>query len=208
MNKHLTASTLTITLGLLTLPAHAISDADNICIDKLRTVGGPDGASGIVLSSEFSEAGTLVMLKDAGGSIWRCIAYKDGSIGEIAVVDGADDGGGAMAGSSSGKPTTNTEKVRFDAGSSGAEITASLPPGSSTRYVLGAKDGQFLNVRVAPKNGSLGYLIFNPDGTALLDFMTPDKEYRGQLWQTGDHVIEVVNNGGIDASYNVIFGIE
>ena len=38
--------------------------------------------------------------------------------------------------------------------------------------------------------------------------MTPDKEYRGQLWQSGDHVIEVVNNGSTDASYNVIFGIE
>ncbi|SDL46660.1 hypothetical protein SAMN04488026_10879 [Aliiruegeria lutimaris] len=193
---------------LLAGSAIAMSDADNACIDQLRVVGGPDGASGKVLSSEFSEAGTLVMLEDGGGTVWRCIAYKDGAIGELSVVEAADDGGGAMSGPGAAKPTTDTQRVRFDTGSTGAEISASLTPGSSTRYVLGAKDGQFLYVRVAPKSGSLGYLIQNPDGSALLDFMTPDKEYRGQLWQSGDHVIEVVNNGSTDAGYNVIFGIE
>ncbi len=137
-------TTFVTCVSLLAMPllggsALAMSGADNACIDQLRLVGGPDGASGKLLSSEFS---------------------------------------------------------------------ASLTSGSSTRYVLGAKDGQFLYVRVAPKSGSLGYLIQNPDGSALLDFMMPDKEYRGQLWQSGDHVIEVVNNGSTDASYNVIFGIE
>jgi hypothetical protein len=194
--------------GLLTLPANAMSDADDACISQLRSFGGPDGASGTILSSEFSEAGTLVMLQDAGGTVWRCIAYQDGSIGELSVVNAADDGGGAMAGSDNAAPKTNTVQVRFDSGASGTEITATLTPGSSTRYVLGARDGQFLYVRVAPTNGSLGYVISNPDGTALLDFTPPDTEYRGQLWQSGDHVIEVVNNGNSDASYNVIFGIE
>ena len=191
-------------LGLAALPAIAMSDADNACVDQLRLVGGPDGQSGTVLSSEFSEAGTLVMLRDAGGTTWRCIAYSDGAIGEMSVVEAADDGGGAMAGA----PTTNTEKVRFDSGTSGTEISATLTAGSSTKYVLGAKDGQFLYVRVAPKSGSLGYTITNPDGSSLLDFMSPDKEYRGQLWQSGDHIVEVINNGSGDASYNVIFGID
>lgn len=208
MNKNLACILQVMTIGAFALPAYAMSDADNACIDQLRVVGGPDGASGTVLSSEFSEAGTLVMLRDTGGTEWRCIAYQDGTVGELAVVNAADDGGGAMAGSGSAEPVTDTQRVRFDAGTTGAEITAKLTPGSSTRYVLGAKDGQFLYVRVAPNSGSLGYLIFNPDGSALLDFMSPDKEYRGQLWQSGDHVIEVVNNGSSEASYNVIFGIE
>lgn len=208
MDKRFALTTCISALSLLALPAYAMSDADEACIDRLRAVGGPDGASGTILSSEFSEAGTLVMLQDAGGTTWRCIAYQDGSIGEMAVVEGSDDSGGAMAGSDTATPTTNTQQVRFDAGTSGTEISAELTPGSSTRYVLGARAEQFLNVRVAPKNGSLGYLIFNPDGTALLEFMTPDKEYRGQLWQSGDHVIEVVNNGNTTANYNVIFSIE
>lgn len=208
MSRYHAAFVSVLALGFLFAPANAMSDADDACIDQLRVVGGPDGASGTVLSSEFSEAGTLVMLKDAGGTVWRCIAYKDGAIGELSVVDAADDGGGAMAGSGASKPMTDTQRVRFDTGTSGAEISAALTPGSSTRYVLGAKDGQFLYVRVAPRSGSLGYLIYNPDGSALLDFMTPDKEYRGQLWQSGDHVIEVVNNGSTEASYKLIFGIE
>jgi hypothetical protein len=38
--------------------------------------------------------------------------------------------------------------------------------------------------------------------------MSPDREYRGELWQSGDHVIEVINRGTGTASYNVIFGID
>lgn len=208
MNRHLASGLCTLVVGLAALPANAMSDADDACINQLRAVGGPDGAAGTILSSEFSEAGTLVMLKDAGGTMWRCIAYKDGSIGELAVVEGASDGGGAMADSGSSNSSTDTQVVHFDAGTNGAELTASLTAGSSIRYVLGAKDGQFLNVRIVPKSGSLGYMIYNPDGSALLDFMTPDKEYRGQLWQSGDHIVQIFNDGTTDAQYDVIFGID
>lgn len=187
-------------------------DAIDGCIDKLRAVGGPDArAGGEVLSSEFSEAATLVMLRDAGGTVWRCLAYSDGTVGELSVSQAADDGGGAMAGApaqSGGEPTTASERVHFDRGSTGTELTGTLAPGSSVRYVLGAKNGQDLYVRVAPKGPGIYYQIFNPDGSFLLDQMTPDKEYRGQLWQSGDHVIEVINRGNRGTSYNVIFGID
>ena len=187
-------------------------DAIDGCIDQVRKVGGPDGrGGGKVLSSEYSEAGTLVMLRDAGGTVWRCLAYNDGTVGELRVAQGADDGGGAMAGASQGgggEGTTTTERVRFHGGSTGAELTGRLTPGSSKRYVLGAKDGQDLYVRVAPKGGALDYQIFNPDGSFLLDQISSSKEYRGQLWQSGDHVVEVINRGNSATSYNVIFGIE
>ncbi len=97
-----------LAMPLLGGPSLAMSDADNACIDQLRRVVGPDGASGKVLSSEFSEAGTLVMLEDGGGTVWRCIAYKDGAIGELSVVEAADDGGGAMSGSAALPPFRNT----------------------------------------------------------------------------------------------------
>ena len=181
-------------------------------IDRMRAVGGPDArAGGEVLSSEFSEAGTLVMLRDAGGTVWRCLAYSDGTVGELSVSQAADDGGGAMAGAyhdSGGEPATATERVRFDRGTTGTELTATLTPGSSMRYVLGAKNGQDLYVRVAARGPDIYYQIFNPDGSFLLDQMTSDKEYRGQLWQSGDHVIEVINRGQRAAAYNVIFGID
>jgi hypothetical protein len=212
MTAFRTVSALT---ALLALAAPVMADeqaAIDGCIDRLRAVGGPDGQSGEVVSAEFSEAATLVMLRDAGGTVWRCLGYSDGSVGELAVAEGgaADDGGGAMAGASGGggEPGTTTQTVRFDAGASGAELTGSLAPGASARYVLGAANGQNLYVRVAPQGAAIEYQIFNPDGSALLDMISSDREYRGQLWQTGDHVVEVINRGGGAVSYNVIFGIE
>jgi hypothetical protein len=104
--------------------------------------------------------------------------------------------------------STRTARVRFHKGGTGAELTGSLTPGSSKRYVLNAKNGQDLYVRVAAKGPSLSYQIFNPDGSFLLEQIASSKEYRGQLWQSGDQVVEVIDRGDAEASYNVIFGIE
>ncbi|MGP1358795.1 hypothetical protein [Roseicyclus sp.] len=117
-------------------------------------------------------------------------------------------GSGAAGSGSPGMGQTDTVRVQFPSGSTGTELSDNLPPGASRRYVLGAGDGQFLYVRVAPWNGSLEYQIFNPDNTFLLDLIPARQEYRGQLWQDGDHVVEVVNRSGQTVSYNVIFGIE
>ena len=117
--------------------------------------------------------------------------------------------GGGATGSSGGEPTTTTERVRFDAGTSGTELSDSLTPGSSKRYVLNAQNGQDLYVRVAHRSGPrLDFQIFNPDGSFLLDMIPTDREYRGQLWQSGDHVIEVINRGGAAADYNIIMGVD
>jgi hypothetical protein len=37
--------------------------------------------------------------------------------------------------------------------------------------------------------------------------MTSSKEYRGRLWQTGDHVVEVINRGNQATSCNAILGL-
>ena len=103
---------------------------------------------------------------------------------------------------------TDTVRVSFPAGSTGTELTGSVAPGGSVRYVLGAQNGQFLYARVAPRSGHLEYEIFNPDGSFLLELISASQEYRGQLWQSGDHVVEVVNRGGQTLEFNVIFGIE
>lgn len=206
---------VTITLALALVPAgmtvaSAMTEAADACIDALRATGTPDAQAGEVLSSSFSEAGTLVMLKDAGGTVYRCIAYKDGAIGELSVVDAADDGGGAMSGAKSGdsEPGTTEERVAFAKGTSGADLSGSLAPGASRRYILGAGEGQFLDVSVTSQAGGVFYQIFNPDGSFLLDQMSPDKPYRGQLWQSGDHVVEVINRGSSDVTYSLWVGID
>ncbi|WP_161594656.1 SH3 domain-containing protein [Marimonas lutisalis] len=99
-------------------------------------------------------------------------------------------------------------RVRFAAGTTGTELTGALAPGESRRYLIGAGKNQFLYVRVAARGPGLSYQIFNPDRSFLLEAMDPAQEYRGQLWQSGDHAIEVINRGNAPAEYNIIIGIE
>ncbi len=194
-------------LPTLAAAADVGQEAIDGCIDQLRVVGGPDGQGGTVLSTEFSEANSLVMLQDRGETIWRCLVSNDGQVAELSVAQAADDGGGAMVGSS-GTGAPSTERVEFASGTSGAELTGSLLPQENRRYILGARDGQFLYFRLAANGPGMTYVIYNPDGSVLLDETDAAQEYRGQLWQSGDHVIEVYNTSNGAQSYNVIFGIE
>jgi len=97
-------------------------------------------------------------------------------------------------------------RVRFAPGSTGTEFTDQLASDTAVTYLLGARDGQNLYFRLAAGGTGLSWRLFNPDGT-LLDRGAPSKEYRGQLWQSGDHKIEVTNTGGGQVSFNVIFGV-
>ncbi|WP_157960112.1 hypothetical protein [Albibacillus kandeliae] len=113
--------------------------------------------------------------------------------------------GGATAGAG---PSTSTEKVRFPAGSSSFQFPAQLPPNSTVRYVLGANKDQFLTTRVSPQGRSLEYRILNPDGSALLDAISTNQEYRGQLWQSGEHIVEVINRSDQTVPFEIFFQIE
>ena len=87
-------------------------------------------------------------------------------------------------------------------------MTATLQPNTSVRYILNASDGQFLNVDVGSRGGAIDYQIFNPDGSALLDMISSETPYQGQLWQSGDHVVEVVNAGAQPVTFDIGIGID
>ncbi len=186
--------------------ADVSQDAIDRCIDELRATGLPDAQGGTVTGTEFSEANSFVYLQDRGNSTWRCLVSNDGSWAELTPDRMADDGGGAMAGAAP-QGTTSTEQVRFAAGASSATINDGLTPGSSTRFVLGAREGQFLDVTVSPQGGGIVYRIYNPDGSLLLDPVAATQHYRGQLWQSGEHVVEVINQGGANTSYTLFIAI-
>lgn len=120
---------------------------------------------------------------------------------------GGNDQGGASAGGES-EPTTSEERVRFPSGQSGTEFQAELGSGDSVRYLLNARKGQFLYVRVATRNPRTYFNIFTPDGNTLYESVRAGNEYRGQLWLNGDHVIEVSNRSRRRAKFTVIFGIQ
>lgn len=151
----------------------------------------------ISISHEGGGRDLIVNFTGSGGVNGVCqvlsVASSEGA--------GADDGGGAMAGAS------DAERVSFAAGTSGTEFTDRLSAGESRRYVLGASNGQDLYFRIDAEGPGLSYRIVNPDGSALLDEVRADTEYRGQLWQSGDHVIEVINASNRPQTYAAIFGI-
>ena len=201
-------------LPLLLVPFPAltdISDEANACIDELNSRLGNVG--GEVLNQEFSEAAIMVRLRDGNGIEYECIVWSGPEVADLRPVgdegDIADDGGGAMDGAAALTDTVSGEqRVKFTAGTSGTAISGTLQSGTSVRYILGAGDGQFLNVDVGSHGGALDYKIFNPDGTALLDLISSDTPYRGQLWQSGDHVVEVVNAGAQPVTFDIGIGIE
>jgi len=194
---------MTAAAALLSVSAQAADvsqDAIDACIDRVRAeVGG----GGTVTYTEFSQANSLVMLRDSSGAEWRCLVSNDGR--DPYIERSGAKGGGSAA---SAEPTTGTEVVRFASGASGAQMTGSLTPGSSMRYVLRASNGQDMLVEFLNTDAAISYQIFNPDGTFLLDKMTNTQTYRGQLWQSGDHVVEVINRSGSTARYAVYIGIE
>ena len=87
-------------------------------------------------------------------------------------------------------------------------MNGTLAPGESRRYILGARNGQFLNVHFSKHGNNVSYQIFNPDRSFLLDQVPAGQKYVGQLWQTGDHVIEVINRANHRRDYTVVFHIK
>lgn len=180
-------------------------EADACIADLRNTVG---NVGGEVLDQEFSEAAIMVRLRDANGNEYECLVWSGPEIADFRMVSGegamADDGGGAMAGAA----VSGTQRVQFAAGTSGVAMSATLNPSTSVRYVLGAATGQMLRVDVGSRGGALDYKIINPDGSALLDLVSSDRPYQGELWQSGDHVVEVVNAGAQPVSFDIGIGIE
>jgi hypothetical protein len=150
----------------------------------------------------YNAAGDTMVGFYAEGRDWPGFVRGDGSP-YMSGESGADDGGGAMAGA----PDGETISVRFAPGASGATYEGRVAAGGTIRYVLKARDGQFLSVRVAPDDAALDYAIRNPDGSTLLDPIGADTPYRGQLWQRGDHVVEILNRTRRAGAYGVTFEI-
>jgi uncharacterized protein YraI len=107
---------------------------------------------------------------------------------------------------SAGAGQTTTVRVRFPTGASGTELTGSLAPGASRRYLLGGRNSQMLYFRLAATGPDMSWQIINPDDS-LMDRASSGREYRGSLWQSGDHVVEVINRSNRTQGYTVIFGI-
>ena len=178
--------------------------AIDACIDKLAASDLASAPGGTVLNSSFSQAGTEVMLEDGGGTVWRCIAYADGTIGVLEEATEEQ----AKAARTAPQLSDFQEVVKFDAGSSGTTLTRRLEPGGAFQFILGAGEGQQLDVSVSPQSGKMYYTIRNPDGSILLEGTEAGTAYSGKLVQSGDHIVEVVNETADELTYDISFEIE
>lgn len=102
---------------------------------------------------------------------------------------------------------SRVQRVRFRPGASGAELTEQVAAGASVTYLLNARNGQFLTVELNGVGPDLGYRIFNPDNSELLAEVASQQIYRGQLWQSGDHKIEVINRNSSARRYTLQIGV-
>ncbi|WP_417582631.1 hypothetical protein [Pelagibacterium sp.] len=192
---------------LLAIPGLAIADeqaAIDGCIDQIRTVGGPDGAGGEVISTEGSEAGYLIMLRDGGGTLWRCIAYNDGSVGELSVEEAMDDGEGAMDGAADmpvmadERPASETAaQVQFERGTSSITLEGAIRGHENFDYSLGASAGQTMDVDlVVDGTNGYGIIYFNilpprSTGKAIHVGSLEGNSASVRLPETGDYVIRL-----------------
>lgn len=161
----------------------------------------PRGAVVENLGCQQAEGRNWCHIFDGQTSGWAAAEFLVEGTGPVRAARATPVVRGAQAGHT-------TQRVRFPRGSTGTEFADTLAPGKSHHLVLGASSGQDLYVRIAADGPGLSYRILNPNGSALLDEVRADMEYRGQLWQSGDHVIEVINRGSGSQTFNVIIGIE
>jgi hypothetical protein len=102
-----------------------------------------------------------------------------------------------------------TETVHFPRGATGTVITGRLGSEQGIRYVLGASNGQFLRVSLRPDNPNTYFIIYVPGGDILYESSQAGNEYYGQLYKSGDHVVQVFYKGepGTYGNYDVAFDI-
>jgi hypothetical protein len=147
-----------------------------------------------------------------GGRTWCMVpmAPNDGaSIGWVAAeyLVPASGPAAAVDHTAPSAPHTQAVRVRFAPGTSGTEESGTLSPGTTVRYVLGAQNGQMLEVSFLGTDPNIDYRILMPNGHVLLDEVKATLPYQGSLYMSGDHVVEVINRGSGSAVYRIYIGI-
>ena len=99
------------------------------------------------------------------------------------------------------------ERVQFRRGSSSATVRDAVVRGEAVRYVLGARAGQQMTVRITSAEGNAAFAVGMGDGAAPLGGRpAPLTEFTGRLAESGDVVVEVGSLRG-NAAYAVTFTI-
>ncbi|MDS9470076.1 hypothetical protein RGQ15_21220 [Paracoccus sp. MBLB3053] len=176
------------------------------CIDKLDESDRTTRPAGQVVDSMYSEAGSMIILQDADGRMWKCFGYKDGTVETLEPADAAESE--AALARSDAQDALAPRRIGLADGTSGAEISGELEAGGATQFVLAARKGQVLDLRIEPRGGEMYYILRNPDGSVLQGGTDAVTAYRQPLSQSGDHVIEVINKESASHAFDLRVTIE
>ncbi|MGI9535597.1 MAG: hypothetical protein ACR2PB_00900 [Desulfocapsaceae bacterium] len=97
--------------------------------------------------------------------------------------------GGVLAASEDIK----VERVKFERGKNGATIKSSIAGYAVVDYVLGARQGQYMNVSMATDNGANYFNILAPgeNQVAMFNGSINENQYEGILPESGDYTVRV-----------------
>ena len=181
--------------------------------DTLNLRAGPTTGAEVLARLDQGTSLRNLGCRMAGGQRW-CQVETTGGVAVTGWVAGAylaEGGGPETVSAPSSEPVTRTERVQFPAGATGTTLSGRLNGGDAVNYVLGARDGQFLSVNLAPESPDTHFNVFVPGGGTLYESFSGGAEgnrYRGQLYLTGDHVVTVYHIGSDTADYAVEVRIE
>lgn len=97
------------------------------------------------------------------------------------------------------------KRVRFPRGSTSTVLKNSVIRGDIDTYLLGARKGQTMTVRITSLEDNAVFLIYKPGGKEALEGAGEGEdamEWSGELPATGDYVIEVGGTRG-NATYKL-----
>lgn len=86
-----------------------------------------------------------------------------------------------------------TERVKFQKGASSAVVEGSIKGYEVVDYVLGARNGQSMNVSMATNNGANYFIILAPgeNAVAMFNGSVSQNQYEGILPKSGDYKIRI-----------------
>ena len=105
---------------------------------------------------------------------------------------------------SSGETKPAQRRVQFKRGTSSTTLQGTVTRALSETYLVGARAGQVMTVKLTGANKSLSFLVSSPTTTSLIADNTRD--WTGMLPETGDYVIIV--QADARATYSITISVK
>ena len=151
----------------------------------------------------------VVMYTVKSGDTWSSIAQQYSA--DVSILQQVNPGGLSgqirvpphSAGSTVSSPPTpavNAVRINFVAGSTSATLTGTALSGNRpSHYVLNAKHGQLLTIKLTAPTGSVGATVLSPNG-GTVKAVDQSLLWSGVLPADGDYRLDVVNVAGLGAA--------